>query len=202
MLDNNSAGVIIIPPNTPGYYMADAKTSHYGISMKANELKKWAKLVSKFIVADCKEDKVIPVLIYTGMSGITAATALALHFPVKFRFILEYVRKEKEESHGCRVENSDSVNCRFDTPNNVRYYLVDDFICSGATLRSMLTLYQTYRQKIIDPNTVWVCLSDSCRLEKATGAMIPKTIKENNDAIEKNQAKKAKALKEFMTEFS
>ncbi len=179
--------------------MSCDKTTHYGISMNSATLKHWAKLTVKKIVKSCTADNVIPVLIYTGMSGIATATALSMYFPPKFRFILEYVRKEGEKTHGRKVEKSDSVVGIYGSkPTNLRYYLVDDFISSGTTFETMITLFQDYYGEKLNPEEVLTVLSSESRiqdLKKRHG--IKMKIIDNNVVITERRAAREKAFKEI-----
>ncbi len=70
----------------------------------------------------------IDALAYTGSSGAAAAYVLgtALDLPVV------YVRKKGEDSHGNKVE------CNANKPIE-NYLIIDDFICSGATVEHIVT---------------------------------------------------------------
>lgn len=69
----------------------------------------------------------------TGKSGIALAFAtLALvHFPIMV------VRKAHEQSHGNRVEGTNGHNVQ-------RYIVLDDFVCSGQTLRNIREAIEGY----------------------------------------------------------
>lgn len=118
--------------------------SHYSNAQKPAELYTNAaqQVQDKLVRAYNGRSDVRPVLCYQGMSGIAAATAvrlyLHLHFPM-FTCGMLYVRKPDEKSHGNRVE--------IEYPHGWSMYdegcacleavFVDDFICSGGTLREV-----------------------------------------------------------------
>lgn len=75
------------------------------------------------------------ILGYTGMSGISIATTVAIQMSHQgLDFSMFYVRKRGELSHGCRTEFNVRIS---DVIHNadVKYVFVfvDDFIASGAT---------------------------------------------------------------------
>ena len=91
----------------------------------------------------------VDALAYTGSSGAAAAYVLgvALDLPVV------YVRKKGEDSHGSKVESNTSKAIE-------NYLIVDDFICSGATVENIFNGIEKYakdnRKKA--PNCVGVFL--------------------------------------------
>jgi len=111
--------------------MAMATHTHYGISMNAVDLRKWADQTAKDIVFTCEARKVTPIFLYSGMSGIASATALMLSLPSDFQYGMAYVRKDNEDSHGCAVELAFVDGPP--TPNKCIFVFVDDFVCSGNT---------------------------------------------------------------------
>jgi orotate phosphoribosyltransferase len=88
----------------------------------------------------------LPVLVYTGLSGVSTATALALaldEYEVKYG--MAYVRKTGEQSHGSPVERTGNISA------GVKYYMVfvDDFICGGDTAhRCYKKMNTTFRKPI------------------------------------------------------
>jgi orotate phosphoribosyltransferase len=80
-----------------------------------------------------KKKHKIDALAYTGSSGAAAAYVLgvALDLPVV------YVRKKGESSHGNKVESNASKAID-------NYLIIDDFICSGATVGSVVSGIEKY----------------------------------------------------------
>jgi len=119
--------------------------SHYGPSMKAKRLRAWSEIAARRLVQYCTAESKIPVLMYRGMSGVAAATALSLQIPENFRFIMAYVRKPEEESHGKPVQWADSHQ-KIDEEDEGEPYeqkdcifvVVDDFISSGDTVCAII----------------------------------------------------------------
>lgn len=111
-------------------------TSHYSNSMQPNLLGPWAKKMSVsfknlFLKKNAEFRDYIPVLCYSGMSGVAHATALALElYKIGLKFHMGYVRKDTERSHGCQVETSNDVS---DSGKMGVLVFVDDFISSGNT---------------------------------------------------------------------
>lgn len=107
--------------------------THYSTGQKPEKLNAQAEKMATKIVAHFK-GKAIPVLSYQGLSGITAATAvmLAIHRQdPMFPFVMCYVRKEGEESHGHAAEWE---KCGLHAlPLPWVGCFIDDFICSGST---------------------------------------------------------------------
>lgn len=87
----------------------------------------------------------VPVLVYSGMSGIAHATALAMalneKFP-EFEFGMAYVRKREEISHGREVEYSLPDSMEQGTTGLLVF--VDDFVSSGRTAQFALSRALTF----------------------------------------------------------
>lgn len=99
--------------------------SHYSLAQKPKELLKWAEAIAVDIYV--REIR-YPVLVYRGMSGISAATALSLQLHILgIQHGMVYVRKENEDSHGDEIEREPFEN------DNPTFIFVDDFISSGDT---------------------------------------------------------------------
>lgn len=100
--------------------------THYSLAQNTKDLKLWATRMSLSIFDKEVEN---PVLVYSGMSGIAAATALSIELDnIGVEFGMIYVRKENEESHGEKIE--------YEIPdgfNSLTYIFVDDFIDLGET---------------------------------------------------------------------
>lgn len=100
--------------------------SHYSLGQKPKELFKWAENMALSFL-----DKGIhnPVLVYSGMSGISAATALSLAlYKLGVYSGMIYVRKEGEKCHGRHIEREvpgDWEN------SSITHIFVDDFIVDG-----------------------------------------------------------------------
>lgn len=103
-------------------------------TMKINELKKTRK---------------VDALAYTGSSGAAAAYVLgvALNLPVV------YVRKEGEPSHGSKVESNATKSIK-------NYLIIDDFICSGTTVKNIVSGIANYAKetRVKEPTCVGVFL--------------------------------------------
>lgn len=103
--------------------------THYSFGQNPEQLNDWAEAVAERI-----KFANIPniMLCYTGMSGVSSATALMLklhekNIPVE----MCYVRKPDEKSHGNPVEISTTLNSR-------QYFtkiFVDDFIDQANTFK-------------------------------------------------------------------
>jgi orotate phosphoribosyltransferase-like protein len=100
-------------------------------------------------VASLQKKHKIDALAYTGSSGAAAAYVLgvALDLPVV------YVRKKGESSHGNKVEANTSKPIS-------NYLIIDDFICSGATVESVVKGIEKYAKDnhVKPPNCVGVFL--------------------------------------------
>lgn len=117
------------------------RQSHYGSSMNAFYMGEWGRKIAPLIVSLIEADK-YPILIYRGMSGTTAATAIAVSIPEEHHhnFGMVYVRKKNENSHGQKIEYSslDPAN------REIVWVLCDDFISSGKTALEIIKEVSTY----------------------------------------------------------
>lgn len=106
--------------------------------MKPAHMRKWGMRIAKEVKALIDSGRT-PVLCYTGMSGVTAANAIALHMPAKYadKLAMYYVRKDGEKSHGQRVEVSGMQNITHLAPPT--FIFCDDFISQGQTLVNVMT---------------------------------------------------------------
>jgi hypothetical protein len=101
--------------------------SHYSLAFNPNRLREWAEMACENLL---EIDN--PTLIYTGMSGISAATAISfIYGPIP----MVYVRKPGEESHG--------YNCEFTSHFHKHKFIetavfVDDLVDTGFTLNRIL----------------------------------------------------------------
>lgn len=102
---------------------------------------------------------------FTGSSGCAIAFPLALKYEVP----LMYVRKEKEKSHGCRVEINQSIILK-------RYVIVDDFVATGSTVRRVKSQLDEFAKSNRIPEPELLCIygfEDSDREIHVDGKIIP-----------------------------
>lgn len=123
--------------------MNEVSSTHYSYAQQPGILSKTAKQMAHEVVSLSKKKKTnnIPVLCYTGMSGVANATAvsLAIHdmYP-EFEFYMAYVRKEGEHSHGRDdIEYSRSPST-WEMPYGTFAVFVDDLIDSGKTKKRVV----------------------------------------------------------------
>ena len=109
-------------------------SGHYSYALNPLVLGEIAELRARQIKETVVTAK-IPVLVFTGFSGIALATAIALELTkLKFSFHMMMVRKEGEADH-C---HGDSVQCSLSRlTNDCCFIFVDDFVHSGKTLSRM-----------------------------------------------------------------
>lgn len=133
-------------------------SSHYGESMNPEYMMGWAKWVVKDIRKLLKAGK-YPVLIYRGMSGVTTATALAMHMDSNdgANFGMIYVRKEDEKSHGGRIE----MSLMKSAGREIAWIFCDDFIDKGTTALEVIQAVSEHYNADIQLNDVWFALSMS-----------------------------------------
>lgn len=135
--------------------------THYSHAQMPKELFETAKVAADILFEEFfikKPEYVEPVLCYSGMSGVSAATAIS-YFLFKelttrevqdhAAFSMLYVRKPNEESHGRHVEY-DIIYSKMSgwRPKQFALVFVDDFICSGATRDYTLNNALEYLQQI------------------------------------------------------
>jgi len=110
----------------------------------------WAKHLIKKLKPKTGEQKKYPVLVYTGMSGIGAATVLMMKLhglDPDFKFGMMYVRKDHEDSHGTMIEHNTESGDGLKTV----YVFVDDFICGGGTYaRAMTAVYKQFHRGLVN----------------------------------------------------
>ena len=127
--------------------------THYSKSMSPKYMSVWGKSAAieleRCMMADAGFR---PVLVYRGMSGIAAATAIISNLEAEFcdRVGMIYVRKDHEDSHGCDIEvgNPDTLQ------NNPTFVVCDDFIDSGHTVLTILKTISGILNKRIAPSKV------------------------------------------------
>jgi hypothetical protein len=119
-------------------------STHYSLAQKPIEMmtqaKLWASAIRKW---SRKNGSAIPIFMYSGMSGVASATALALALhrgdrknKSPFQFGMMYVRKKGEKSHGEPVEHDLKQHADDQSFwDRAVPVFVDDFICSGDTGR-------------------------------------------------------------------
>ena len=130
--------------------------SHYSMGQKSHQLLKWAEK-SSLTFFDHEISK--PVLVYTGMSGISAATALSLQLHViGIKHGMCYIRKKNEKSHGNTIEWELLTDWEKD---DVTPIFVDDFIDQGKTLG--------YVVKKFGRQIDWICLQFDYNYETTFG---------------------------------
>ena len=99
---------------------------------------------------------------FTGSSG----AAIAFNIATKFGIPLIYVRKKSEISHGVKVECNGGGGDNFIKS----YMIVDDFICSGHTITTIINSITDYTQTrdIHSPTPVGVFCFDDCTVNGHT----------------------------------
>lgn len=111
-------------------------SGHYSYALNPLVLSEIAERRAKQIKETVVTNKV-PVLVFTGFSGIALATAIALELTkLKFSFHMLMVRKqgEADQCHG------DTVQCSLSRlTKDCCFIFVDDFVDSGKTLARMNT---------------------------------------------------------------
>lgn len=125
--------------------------AHYSKAQLADQLDQWAREAASRLIDKHKDwaglpsvrlddelDQHVkpPLLMYSGMSGISSATALSLavYRQCGRNIPMVYVRKDGERSHGSRVEHDYLYRDYTYTG-----YFVDDFIDSGDTRHRVIT---------------------------------------------------------------
>lgn len=99
--------------------------SHYSLAQKPAQLSEWAKAICEDII---NRKITNPVLVYSGMSGISSATAISLTLhALGYQHGMVYIRKQNEVSHGQSVEWENIGKDR-------TYIFVDDFLDECKTL--------------------------------------------------------------------
>lgn len=134
----------------------DHLKSHYGSSMNPLYMKKWGKKIAAHLKALIVANK-YPILIYRGMSGVTAATAIAVHMQDAHNglFGMIYVRKSNEKSHGSYIELSD-INTE---DKEIVWVVCDDFISTGSTVIEVLKVVSGYFHIRMDIDSIKFAVS-------------------------------------------
>ena len=128
--------------------------THYSKSMSPKYMSVWGKSAAVELERCMMADAGFrPVLVYRGMSGIAAATAIISNLEAEFcdRVGMIYVRKDHEDSHGrddIEVGNPDTLQ------NNPTFVVCDDFIDSGYTILTILKTISGILNKRIAPSKV------------------------------------------------
>lgn len=129
---------------------------HYSHAQTPIAMTKWSRAMAKVLTKHYTKNGIVPVFVYTGMSGIATMTALSLALVAQknsITFGMMYVRKADENSHGQKIETCMSENTYLDVKdlryNNIphEFVFVDDFICNGTTLISCALAYQKYMKE-------------------------------------------------------
>jgi hypothetical protein len=113
-------------------------SSHYDCSQELKKLNRLAasraaELIKRFTKKEYRG--FIPMLVYSGMSGIAFATAIGIHLEkAKARYVMAYVRKKNENSHGEKIEYTS-----LGADRKYQLVFVDDFICSGDTFNYVIS---------------------------------------------------------------
>lgn len=112
--------------------------THYSTCFNVQAMMRWAKDVADEIKNYSQEHDLYPILVYSGMSGISHATYLATYLKTNFTHV--YIRKNEEKSHGKQVEhNIDEYffysNSQYDKFNKDNCFIVfvDDFVSKFNT---------------------------------------------------------------------
>ncbi len=137
------------------------RKSHYGSSMNPHYMAEWGRTIAKEVDALIADGK-FPILVYRGMSGTTAATAISMFITktdtVDFGTV--YVRKKNEKSHGSSIEHSRIIL----GDRKPVWIICDDFISSGTTALEVLKAITAFFKIEIPFHSVRYALSldDRC----------------------------------------
>ena len=116
-------------------------STHYSLAMDSEILDYAKEAVDKIEEITCgRPEKAL--LVYTGMSGTSSATAIVtLQLLAGKKSHQVYVRKEGESSHGRTVERN-----HFNVDRDIHCIVfVDDSVQSGKTLKTVLgNIYQQF----------------------------------------------------------
>lgn len=102
-----------------------------------------------------------PILLYTGMSGTSLATAVAIELDrLEQNSYQAYVRKDTEESHSWRqIERTYGDDWAKAEAIPRQFYFIDDFVDSGKTLTFCVNrLKKTFPNVVITPNNLHLVL--------------------------------------------
>lgn len=136
-------------------------TTHYSLSLNPGKLSRAAKHKAAQLVYKLRDNEV-PILIYRGMSGIAAATALSLALDTMGRECgMIYVRKDNEYSHG--NDNYERAMPAICMGQVFVMVFVDDFCSSGRT--RIYTIEAARCVAYFSELMVTVCLGNSQGLD-------------------------------------
>jgi len=105
------------------------RNTHYSEALKVGPLYEAASDAARRLEKFVRKSGAVPVLAFTGLSGISHATMLAHCLLNEFQIQagMVYIRKPHEESHGGEIESNIPHGKTF------AFYFVDDFIDTGTT---------------------------------------------------------------------
>lgn len=126
----------------PSTFDFDMYGSHYSQSMNAQEMQSWGSRIVEhieeiFFADNAVHADKIPMLCYTGMSGIAAASTINALMSGEhcYKMCSMYVRKSDEQSHGLPVEFFVGYHSKkIDSPEDFIFIFCDDFVESGKTM--------------------------------------------------------------------
>lgn len=117
--------------------------------MNPSVLADWGRtIVSEML--ELMDDNKFPVIVYRGMSGIAAATAMSIMIPPNKQgdFGMIYVRKKGEKAHGGKMEYTNLNRAGY---RPMVFIIVDDFIQSGATVLEICKAVTSYFDVYLNP---------------------------------------------------
>lgn len=149
-------------------------STHYSCSLDALQLNMRATQLAASIAILTLGEKTgaLPILLYTGMSGIAGATAIAMALWRDHQIEpgMMYVRKENEVSHGSPIERSEFNMFQRRTRRDGREYVedipcfvifVDDFVGTGATVeRCKKALADVFGNKAVGKTIEYYALTE------------------------------------------
>lgn len=103
----------------------------YPVGLFFNSWKKTVEFYAVLIKSICDPKETI-VLVVTGSSGAILATMVALELE-GYNVEINHVKKEGETSHWSPIPN---ITEQYD-----RYFIIDDIISSGSTVKRLLNCY-------------------------------------------------------------
>lgn len=133
-------------------------STHYSKAQDPAHMSSWAQRAAIQLVEMWKGKELrVPVLLYSGMSGVASATALSLELAVRdIKFGMMYVRKVGEQSHGMAVEHYLPPVLEDEGFKRYEPVFVDDFTACGDTMRYCLKVLKQKRGEVgVDPER-WV----------------------------------------------
>lgn len=132
--------------------------THYSKAQDPAYMTEWARTAYTQLTGlwEGKKDRV-PVLVYSGMSGIASATVLSLvlhkHGVV---FGMVYVRKVGEQSHGYGIEHHLPELWSSEGYARLEPVFVDDFISTGETMRYCISRLKEERGNMGLDSERWI----------------------------------------------